>query len=68
MPLVNYASLLEHAIIGGVLTTIFLISNYSLHRIEEGHVGIYFRVSLYFYFYNSQFIIIKLNLGWCFIA
>ncbi|XP_076263570.1 erlin-1-like [Rhynchophorus ferrugineus] len=43
MPLVNYASLLEHAIIGGVLTTIFLISNYSLHRIEEGHVGIYFR-------------------------
>ena len=48
MPLINYSSLYEHFIIGGVLTTIFLISNYSMHRIEEGHVGVYFRVSSWF--------------------
>ncbi|XP_017774607.1 PREDICTED: erlin-1-like [Nicrophorus vespilloides] len=33
----------EHFIIGGVLTTLFLVGMYSLHRIEEGHVGVYFR-------------------------
>jgi len=43
MPLISYGSILEHALIGGVLTFVFLISNYSMHRIEEGHVGIYFR-------------------------
>lgn len=43
MPLISYTAILEHAVIGGVLTFIFLISNYSLHRIEEGHVAIYFR-------------------------
>lgn len=45
MPLLSFNSLLEHALIGGILSTLFIISNYSLHRIEEGHVGIYFRVS-----------------------
>lgn len=44
MPLFHYNSVLEHALIGGILTTLFLISQYSLHRIEEGHVGVYFRV------------------------
>ncbi|XP_066259837.1 erlin-1-like [Euwallacea similis] len=43
MPLFNYSSIVEHAIIGGILSTIFLITNYSLHRIEEGHVAVYFR-------------------------
>ncbi|RZC35632.1 Band 7 domain containing protein [Asbolus verrucosus] len=35
--------LMEHLIIGSVLSTLFIIFNYSLHRIEEGHVGVYFR-------------------------
>ncbi|EFA08527.1 erlin-1 [Tribolium castaneum] len=35
--------LTEHLIIGTVLSTLFIIFNYSLHRIEEGHVGVYFR-------------------------
>nr|UVJ69098.1 Erlin-1 [Pagiophloeus tsushimanus] len=43
MPLLSFNSLVEHALIGGILSTLFLISNYSLHRIEEGHVAIYFR-------------------------
>ncbi|KAJ8931827.1 hypothetical protein NQ314_015223 [Rhamnusium bicolor] len=42
MPL-RVSSLTEHAIIGSIFTTIFLVYNYSLHRIEEGHVGVYFR-------------------------
>jgi hypothetical protein len=37
--------LMEHLIIGSILSTLFIIFNYSLHRIEEGHVGVYFRVS-----------------------
>ncbi|XP_066137724.1 erlin-1-like [Euwallacea fornicatus] len=43
MPLFNHSSIVEHAIIGGILSTIFLVTNYSLHRIEEGHVAVYFR-------------------------
>ncbi|CAH0564067.1 unnamed protein product [Brassicogethes aeneus] len=35
--------LVEHCIIGSVCITIVLIFNYSLHRIEEGHVGVYYR-------------------------
>ncbi|XP_018578589.1 erlin-1-like [Anoplophora glabripennis] len=42
MPL-RLSSLMEHAIIGSIFTTLFLVYNYSLHRIEEGHVGVYFR-------------------------
>jgi regulator of protease activity HflC (stomatin/prohibitin superfamily) len=34
---------MEHLIIGSILSTLFIIFNYSLHRIEEGHVGVYFR-------------------------
>ncbi|XP_072383586.1 erlin-1-like [Diabrotica undecimpunctata] len=37
------SSLTEHFIIGTILSCIFLVFNYSLHRIEEGHVGVYFR-------------------------
>jgi len=33
----------DHLIIGTVLSTLFIIGMYSLHRIEEGHVGVYFR-------------------------
>lgn len=43
MPL-RLSSLMEHVIIGSIFTTLFLVYNYSLHRIEEGHVGVYFRV------------------------
>ncbi|ENN76927.1 erlin-1 [Dendroctonus ponderosae] len=43
MPLFNHNPVVEHALIGGILSTLFIIANYSLHRIEEGHVGIYFR-------------------------
>ncbi|KAJ8973035.1 hypothetical protein NQ317_009208 [Molorchus minor] len=42
MPL-RVSALTEHAIIGSILSSLFLIYNYSLHRIEEGHVGVYFR-------------------------
>lgn len=38
------SQLAEHAIIGSTLITLFLIFNYSLHRIEEGYVGVYYRV------------------------
>ncbi|CAG9767300.1 unnamed protein product [Ceutorhynchus assimilis] len=43
MPLLTYNSLMEHLLIGGILSTIFIISHFSLHRIEEGHVAVYFR-------------------------
>ncbi|CAH1105817.1 unnamed protein product [Psylliodes chrysocephalus] len=36
-------SLNEHLFIGTIFSCIFLVFNYSLHRIEEGHVGVYFR-------------------------
>lgn len=36
--------LMEHGILGTLATTIFLVFNYSLHTIEEGHIGVYFRV------------------------
>ncbi|KAL1497899.1 hypothetical protein ABEB36_008781 [Hypothenemus hampei] len=36
-------SFLKHGILGGILAAQFLVINYSLHRIEEGHVGIYYR-------------------------
>lgn len=38
-------SLNEHLFIGTIFSCIFLVFNYSLHRIEEGHVGVYFRVN-----------------------
>lgn len=37
------SNFLEHTILGLISTTIFLVFNYSLHKIEEGHVGVYFR-------------------------
>lgn len=39
------SQLAEHAIIGSTLISLFLVFNYSLHRIEEGYVGVYYRVS-----------------------
>lgn len=41
-------SLLDHLVIATIVSTTFLIFNYSLHRIEEGHVGVYYRVCTYF--------------------
>lgn len=38
------SQLAEHALIGTTLVTLFLVFNYSLHRIEEGYVGVYYRV------------------------
>ncbi|XP_019875846.1 erlin-2-like [Aethina tumida] len=35
--------LMEHAIIGSICMCLVLVFNYSLHRIEEGHVGVYYR-------------------------
>ncbi|XP_045477500.1 erlin-1-like [Harmonia axyridis] len=34
---------LDHILIGGILSTLFIIYNFSLHKIEEGHVGVYYR-------------------------
>lgn len=39
------SQLTEHVIIATTLLTLFVIFNYSLHRIEEGHVGVYYRVT-----------------------
>lgn len=44
------SSLFDHLVIATVLSTTFLIFNYSMHRIEEGHVGVYYRVCKYTYF------------------
>lgn len=41
--------LMEHAIIGSICMCLVLVFNYSLHRIEEGHVGVYYRVRSYLY-------------------
>ncbi|XP_018330242.1 erlin-1 [Agrilus planipennis] len=35
--------LTEHILIGSILMTFFIMFHYSLHRIEEGYVGVYFR-------------------------
>ncbi|CAG9864425.1 unnamed protein product [Phyllotreta striolata] len=32
-----------HLFLGSLFSAIFLIFNYSLHRIDEGHVGVYYR-------------------------
>ena len=43
--------MVDQSVIGlGILVFLALIFNFSLHRIEEGHVGVYFRVSNYFIF------------------
>lgn len=35
--------IIDHLIIGSILTSMFIVYNFSLHKIEEGHVGIYYR-------------------------
>lgn len=67
MPL-RFSSLMEHAIIGTIFTTLFLVYNYSLHRIEEGHVGVYFRVSSYIFVKNKSDFKYVSVLGRCFIT
>ncbi|KAK9878773.1 hypothetical protein WA026_023753 [Henosepilachna vigintioctopunctata] len=37
------SNVIEHFLIGTFLSTIFIIYNFSLHKIEEGHVGVYYR-------------------------
>ncbi|KAG5899763.1 hypothetical protein JTB14_006100 [Gonioctena quinquepunctata] len=41
MPRVSSVS--DHLVIATILSTLVLVFNYSLHKIEEGHVGVYFR-------------------------